>query len=64
MTLVIKPFKKTVGKGENADYQHFLLFPRCFIPFPETSNFQSYLLRHLKVLSFWTSLEICGLVKS
>ena len=19
-----------VGKGENADYQHFLLFPRCF----------------------------------
>ena len=20
----------TVGKGQNADYQHFLLFPRCF----------------------------------
>ena len=19
-----------MGKGENADYQHFLLFPRCF----------------------------------
>ena len=22
--------KNIVGKGENADYQHFLLFPRCF----------------------------------
>ena len=23
--------KKTVGKGENAGYQHFLLFPQCFL---------------------------------
>ena len=22
--------KKIVGKGENAGYQHFLLFPQCF----------------------------------
>ena len=22
--------KNIVGKGENAGYQHFLLFPRCF----------------------------------
>ena len=22
--------KNTVGKGENADYLHFLLFPQCF----------------------------------
>ena len=21
----------TVGKGENAGYQHFLLFPQCFL---------------------------------
>ena len=21
-----------VGKGENAGYQHFLLFPKCFLP--------------------------------
>ena len=21
-----------VGKGENADNQHFLLFPQCFLP--------------------------------
>ena len=23
-----------VGKGENARYQHFLLFRQCFLPFP------------------------------
>ena len=22
--------ENVVGKGENADYQHFLLFPQCF----------------------------------
>ena len=22
--------EKNVGKGENAGYQHFLLFPQCF----------------------------------
>ena len=29
-----------VGKGENAGYQHFLLFPQCFekAPFPDKSN--------------------------
>ena len=25
-----KPFKNIEGKGENAGYQHFLLFPQCF----------------------------------
>ena len=25
-----KAFENIVGKGENADEQHFLLFPRCF----------------------------------
>ena len=29
-----------VGKGENAGYQHFLLFPQCFqkASFPDTSK--------------------------
>ena len=29
-----------VGKGENAGYQHFLLFPQCFekASFPEASK--------------------------
>ena len=32
--------ENTVGKGENAGYQHFLLFPQCFekASFPETSK--------------------------
>ena len=28
------PFKNIEGKEENADNQHFLLFPQCFLPFP------------------------------
>ena len=32
--------ENTVGKGENAGYQHFLLFPQCFekASFPDTSK--------------------------
>ena len=26
--------EKIVGKGENAGYQHFLLFPQCFLRLP------------------------------
>ena len=28
-----KSFENIVEKGENAARQHFLLFPRCFLPF-------------------------------
>ena len=31
MTLTKKAFENIVGKGENADNQHFLLFPQCFL---------------------------------
>ena len=34
-TLRKKPFENIVGKGENAGNQHFLLFPQCFLTFPE-----------------------------
>ena len=27
-------FENIVGKGENAGNQHFLLFPQCFLSFP------------------------------
>ena len=30
MSLVFKRAKNIVGKGENAGYQDFLLFPQCF----------------------------------
>ena len=31
MTLYKKPFENIVGKGENAGYQHFLLFLQSFL---------------------------------
>ena len=33
-TLRRKALENTVGKGENAGNQDFLLFPQCFLPFP------------------------------
>ena len=30
MTSVCDKIENIVGKGENAVYQHFLLFPQCF----------------------------------
>ena len=33
-TLDKKHFENIMGKGENAGYQHFLLFSQCFLPFP------------------------------
>ena len=34
-TLNEKAFENIVGKGENANNQHFLIFPQCFLPFPK-----------------------------
>ena len=64
-TLRKTPFENIVGKGENAGNQHFLLFPQCFPPFQkQISSFWSHLLCRLKMLSIWTSLKFCCLVKS
>ena len=30
LKFVLGKIENIVGKGENAGYQHFLLFPRCF----------------------------------
>ena len=30
LKLVLGSVENIVGKGENAGYQHFLLFPQCF----------------------------------
>ena len=35
-TLKEKALENTVGNGENAGKQHFLLFPQCFLLFPTT----------------------------
>ena len=34
-TLKKKPFENIVGKGENADDQHFLPFAQCFLTIPK-----------------------------
>ena len=33
MILCKKPIVNMLGKGEYAGYQHFLLFPKCFLPY-------------------------------
>ena len=58
-TLCKKPFEHIVGKGENAGHQHFLLFLQCFLPCQE-----QILICCLQVLSIWTSLKFCSLVKN
>ena len=64
-TLKNKHFENIEGKGEDAGNQHFLLFPQCFLPFPEQiSIFQPYLFRRLQLLSNSTSLKTCHLGKS
>ena len=60
-----EPFEDFVEKGENAGNQHFLLFPQCFLPFPnQISIFLSHLLCRLQMFSIWNSLKFCHLVKS
>ena len=45
MISLLDRIENTVGKGENAGYQHFLLFPQCF---PKPSSLGS-----LKVRIVW-----------
>ena len=64
-TLLKKPFENKVGRGENADNQHLLLFPQCFLPFPkQISNFQLHIFCRLQVLSIWTGPKFYHFVKS
>ena len=59
-----KPFENIVEKGENADNQHFLLFPQCFLPYhKQKSLFKQSLFCHLQMLSIWSSLKFCHLAK-
>ena len=58
--MMISPYDRvenTVGKGENAGCQHFLLFPQCF---PKPSSFGLLRVRLnccLRLLWIWTSLK-------
>ena len=53
-----KPFENTVGKGEIARNEHFLLFPQCFQPVWITFfHFHQIWNCHLQTLSVWKSLK-------
>ena len=48
-------FENTVGKGEIARYEQFLLFPQCFPPFRRT--FCHQIQNYLQTLSLWKILK-------
>ena len=53
-------FENFAGKGENADNQHFLLFPQSFLIYlRQESLFQQQLICRLQMFLIWTSLHIC-----
>ena len=56
-------FENILGKGENAGYQHFLLFLKCFLPFPkQISNFSvaSILLSESSLKLDWSKISLFG----
>ena len=38
MISVFDRVENTMGKVENASYQHFLLFPQCFLEIPSLAS--------------------------
>ena len=51
-TLREKAFENIVQKEKNAGKQHFLLFPRCLLPLPNTFEF-------FRPISIRASLKFC-----
>ena len=50
-TLRKKPDENIMGKGENADNQHFLLFSQCFLFYQRhKSSFKQHLICHLQMV--------------
>ena len=60
-----KALENTVGKGENAGNQHFLLFPQCFPLYQrEKLSIQQHVICSLQVFSILPCSNFCHLVKS
>ena len=60
-----KALENTVGKGENAGIQYFLLFPQCFLFYQRQKlSLQQHLICHFQMLSTWPCPKFCRLVKS
>ena len=58
----LKVFENIGGEWENADTQHFFCFPQCLLACHGKKS--SFWIFHLQMLSIWTSLKFCCLVKS
>ena len=59
MCLQYKSLENTVGKGEIARREQFLLFPQCFLPIWRAfCHFQQNLNSCLQTLSVWKSLKL------
>ena len=56
------PFENIVGEGENAGYQHFLIFPAMFSTHPKKNFSFSFTFILSSANAF--ILKICGLIKS
>ena len=56
-TLHKKTFENNVGIGENADNQHFFLFPQCFLPVPKQISV-AHILSSVNVLSLGQSKNL------
>ena len=51
-------FEYTVGKGEIACNEQFLLFPQCFLPFWRTFQYFHHISNcRLQILLVWKSLK-------
>ena len=60
-----RAFENIVGKEENAGNKHFLPFSQCFLPYQRhKSSFEQHINCRLQMLSIWTSLKFCQLVKT
>ena len=58
MCLQYNPFKNTMGKGEIARNEQFLLFPQCFLPVLRAScHFHQILNCPLQTLTVWKGLK-------
>ena len=57
------PIKNIEGKGENAGYQHFLLFPQCFPPYQREMYHLNSENCRLQMLIFEKRLKFCRLLK-
>ena len=58
MCLQYKPIENTVGKGEIARNEQFLLFPQCFLPICRTfCHFHPIWNCRMQTLSVWFSLK-------